>query len=542
MAKNKVSAAPSPKVAPPPTPEPVLLLSDKQLLTITAALASLYFLYSKAATGFYQQDEAAHFLSMRGFWFDPNSALGNWAKPGYKLIFALPALLGSTFVAFCNSCFAAFACFFAYKVAVELKSKLPFLAFVATATQPLWVNLSFRNYSEIVSAFLLALATWFHLRQKFHWAALALSYVTFIRQEMYPIVGLYFLWLVWRRQFIPALLLGVFPLLQNLWGGLVTGDPLYLVNQILNFSNEIKDAFPRQGFSHYFLMSITIFGSTVVTLFVVYLAARFFEKVRGLADTDQDKNAYFLLIPTVLYFLMYCIFNSKTLEIGPSGGGNLRYLLLVSPLAGVLAVLGIEKFRASTIKSGILGVAGVFLLLVAVYMTFTHNFVFLSKDQRDWMPFMGAMFTVILLIIPLHNRQYVSAFGGLLFFLAMVSVRPLKLSPEDRACQVLAYWYSEFEKTNGEKPMYLHHDMFLYYLGRTRYEFKTRPQAINELNIKAAPKGSIIIWDSHYSYRPKLRKESLTHEYFLNRKEEYKVLEELMSEDNTFGVLVMEKQ
>jgi len=182
------------------------------------------------------------------------------------------------------------------------------------------------------------------------------------------------------------------------------------------------------------------------------------------------------------------------------------------------------------------------LLLVAVYMTFTHNFVFLSKDQRDWMPFMGAMFTVILLIIPLHNRQYVSAFGGLLFFLAIVSVRPLKLSPEDRACQVLAYWYSEFEKTNGEKPMYLHHDMFLYYLGRTRYEFKTRPQAINELNIKAAPKGSIIIWDSHYSYRPKLRKESLTHEYFLNRKEEYKVLEELMSEDNTFGVLVMEKQ
>jgi hypothetical protein len=542
MAKKVTPQAPAAKPVAAPPADPGVFLTNSQLLTLTAALAGLYFLYSRAATGFYQQDEAAHFLSMRGFWHDANSVLGNWAKPGYKLIFALPALLGSPFVAFCNAVVAAFTCFFAYKIAVLLKSKLPLLAFAATATQPLWVNLSFRNYSEIVSALLLALATWLHLRQKTVWAALAMSYITFIRQEMYPIVGLYFLLLVWRRQFVPALLLGVFPLLQNLWGGLVTGDVLYLPHQILNFSDEIKDAFPRQGFAHYFRMSITIFGSAVVTLFVVYVSARLLEKIKKVPDSEQDTQAYLVLVPSVLYFLMYCIFNSKTLAVGPSGGGNLRYLLLISPLMGVMAALAVEKFRASLAKNWILGVVAVYLLVVGVFLTYTNNLIFLSNDQRDWIPLIGSLLTVGVLVFPLKNQQYASTFGGLMLFLVLMSVRPLKLSPEDRTCQILAYWYEEFEKANGEPPLYLHHDMFYYFLGRTRYEFKARPQAINDKNMQAAPKGSIIFWDSHYSYRPKLRKESLTHEYFLNQKEKYKVLEELMSDDGSFGVLVIEKQ
>jgi hypothetical protein len=507
----------------------------------TIALAIVYFIYSRSADGFYQQDEAAHFLSMKGFWFNPNSVLGNWAKPGYKLIYAIPALLGSDFVMFFNSAIAALACFFAYKVAQKLGSNTPMLAFVLAASQPLWINLAFRNYSEIVSACLFTAAVWVHLEKRYTAASLLLSYVAFIRQEFYPFVGLYFLWLAYHKKWMPALLLGTFPLLQNIWGAVVSGDPLYLLNQILQSSEEIGSAYPRKGFEHYFLMSITIYGSAVVSLVVVYIAVLLSGKLARFSKSEILKNQeLWVLLPVLLYFLMYCVFNIQSYPIGPSGGGNLRYLLVVSPLAAVLASLGQQHFRTAPRKTEVWIVLGVFIIAVAMFMSYKHNYI-VFIEGRDWWPLAGVMLTVLLLVLPLQGHTLTTAFAGLLLFLTLVSVRPIKLSEEDKACARLAEWYMRFEQQNGERPLYLHHDMFYYYLGRTRYEFSTRPQAITDANMQAAPKGSIILWDSHYSYRPELRKESLDYKYFVEQRDKFRLIEEIVSSDQRFGVLVFEK-
>lgn len=99
---------------------------------------------------------------MQHFWHDPNLALGNWAKPGYKLLFALPALLGPSAVALFNCLIAAFCGYLAYRVASLAGCREPFYALVLLAFQPFWLQLSFRNYSEPVSALLLLLALFFH--------------------------------------------------------------------------------------------------------------------------------------------------------------------------------------------------------------------------------------------------------------------------------------------------------------------------------------------------------------------------------------------
>jgi hypothetical protein len=538
MAKTK----PAPAL---PAGKPVMneafTLTNPWLWTATAVLAVVYFGYATASNGFYQQDEAAHFLSMRGFWYAPNSVLSNWAKPGYKLLYALPALGGSGVVTVVNCLVAALAAWLAYKIAEQLGSQLPVLAFAAAALQPLWVNLSFRNYSEIVSATLLAWAVWLQLRHRPAGAALVMSYITFIRQEFYPIAGVYFLYLAWQKKWGPALLLAVFPLVQNAWGGLLNGDWLYLPNQILKTSDEIGGAFPRKGFGHYFLMSITIFGSVVATLALAYLLARALEKLKKVADTAQDRAAYWVMVPSVVYFAMYVVFNTQALNLGPSGGGNLRYLLIISPLLAVLAALGVAKYRASAQKGALLGGLAVWALGVAVFMTYQNNLVVFTPE-RDWLPLVGVLLTLGLLVLPLNARQATYTGGALLAFLALVTVRPIKLSAEDRACRLWAAWYTELEQQSGEHPLYLHHDMFYYFLGRTRYEFKTRPQAITAANAQAAPKGSLFFWDSHYSYRPELRKESLQYEYFTSKSNQYKVVQEIVSDDQTFGVIVFEKQ
>lgn len=514
--------------------------NKQQLLTATALLALIYFAYSFTANGFYQQDEAAHFLSMRGFWFSPNSILSNWAKPGYKLIYALPALGGSGVVTFFNCAVAALTALMAYRIAEKLGSKIPALAFVALALQPLWFNLGFRNYSEIITALLLSLAIWLHLKEKWMGAALAASYVAFIRQEFYPFIGLYFLLLAYRRQWVAAFLLGTFPLLQHVWGWIITGDPLYLLNQILKSSGEIGGAFPRKGFNHYFLMSITIYGAPVVLLTVAYLTMKI-RKAGGNIDQLFKQPDAIVWSVFGLYFLMYCIFNWQAVEIGPSGGGNLRYLLVIAPLGAVMAAFAVEWWNDFQPKNLLLYVMGGLAIVVALFMTYEHNYVVFT-DERDWRPFVLTMLGILILLIPLKQEQKWLAISGLMVLSALVTVRPIKLSGEDSACQRLAEWYKNYEQTNGEPPLYLHHDMFYYYLGRTRYEFKTRPQFITDANAKAAPKGSLFIWDSHYSYRPELRKESLTYEYFTSKPEQYEVIHEVISDDQTFGALVFRKK
>jgi len=522
------------------------LLTNKVMVGITLALAGLYFLYSRNADGFYQQDEAAHFVSMKGFWHNPNSILSNWAKPGYKILYALPSLLGVDCVMLINCLVSAFACFFAYKIAKLLDSKIAILAFVLAATQPLWISLAFRNYSELITALLLTIAIYFHLKNKFIITSLLVSYITFIRQEFYPFLGLYFIYLALNRQFLAAVLLSVFPLIQQIWGMVLTGDTFYLWNQIFGTSEQISGQYPRKGFLHYFKMSITIFGSVGVTLWVAYLWTWLFEKISNLrnkmkfGEAISDK-ANLILVVSVLYFLMNCIFNSQTLKLGPATGGNLRYLLIISPLVAILGALQVEKFKLSSYKPQILILLSVFALLVAVFMTHPHNFVIFDEKERDWMPLLGVIASIFLMILPLQLRQDFIGLSAIALFVVLVTVRPIKLSEEDKTCKSLARWYEKYEQTNGEPPqLFVHHEMFYYFLGRTPYDFKAKPKAIEERFLKDAPKGSLIIWDSHYSYRPQMRAESLMYNYFAEKPSKYGYINEMMADDHSFGLLVFE--
>jgi 4-amino-4-deoxy-L-arabinose transferase-like glycosyltransferase len=140
-------------------------VNNLTLWLCTLAVALFYAFYSTRSNGFYQQDEAGHFISMLDFWHQPNIILSNWAKPGYKLIYVVPTLLGKNAVRILNCIFAAMTGFLAYRIAEKLGSNRPMIAFLLLITQPLWVSLSFRNYSEIPSAFLLALAVYLHVIQ-----------------------------------------------------------------------------------------------------------------------------------------------------------------------------------------------------------------------------------------------------------------------------------------------------------------------------------------------------------------------------------------
>ncbi|WP_291720642.1 hypothetical protein [Bernardetia sp.] len=523
-------------------------ISTKLALILTLVAACLYFAFSFVSEGFYQQDEAVHYVSMKRFWFNPNRILSNWEKPGFKLVYALPSLLGVHFVTFFNCLLAAFSGFFAFKLAQKIDVKIPALALVFLLTQPFWIGLSFRNYSELLAAFLLILAVYLNEDKKYAFAALAASYIVFIRQEFYPFLALYFFFLLYKKQWLPALLTGVFPLVHNFWGFAITGDFLYLLNQVLKTSSEIGDQYPRQGFEHYFLMSATVYGGIIITLIVGYFTLKAFQK--------KIPHITVAILPT-LYFLMYCIFNIQSVPIGPATAGNLRYLIIVAPLFSVMAALTVEEYRNTKEAWKVVYVLVPMAALVGIYMTYPDNQIMLLDEdyaarmaqagrafevERYFAPLIAVLGTIVLLIVGLSFSQARIAFAVFAIFMALITLKPKLLSEEDSSVKSMAKWYENFTNQYGKTPILVNHQLFYYYLDEIPESFEIMPKSIDSTTVAELPQGGLIFWDSHYSYRPEQNKAMLNYKHFLENPQKFDKIHEFWASDRTFVGFVFRKR
>ncbi|HET6568244.1 MAG TPA: hypothetical protein VFG50_09800 [Rhodothermales bacterium] len=487
-------------------------LREVYLLGLTLLTAAAYFAYSFASDGFYQHDEASHFMNMRGFWHDPSSVLGNWAKPGYKLLYALPSLGGQTAVLITNCLVAALCCYVAYKLAEALGCKAPLFSFAFLAFQPFWIQLSFRNYSEIPSALLLLLAIYAHYRDKRLIAALVLSYTATIRQEFYPLLLLYGAFLAYRKQFVPAAALLLFPFLNNLWGWGATGDPLYLWHTTVATSGRYQDAYPRQGFDHYFKTSIVVFGAAALTFLVVYA---------GQVINRAQRLHLFVVAPLAVYFLEHCVFSLQAISIGPSTGGNLRYMLVIAPLVAVLAGLAADRLAEMKSRTRLLYVLIPFVLAVALFMDHGNNNLMLTEEV--------SLLPLLMVLITMAGALFVSRKSLLLVFVflcatgfTLSTVRPFQRSPEDAVMAEVVAWAKQ--QGLDEHPLLVNHPMFYYFFGRSQWDFPEGASNITETTLQDAPPETVVIWDSHYSYRPRLKEGQVRASYFLERQQEFRPL------------------
>lgn len=535
MAKaTRVNPAPTPTQAPaaplvinPAAPTPAWLWA-----VLGGGLALVYFFWSTRSNGFYQQDEAGHFLSMLDFWGDPKAILGNWAKFGYKLLYVLTAKAGHDAVTLQNCVLAAGAAVLAGLALQAQGSRYGLAALLLVGLQPLYISLSFRNYSEIPTAFLVALAYYLHVRHKPLLSMLCVSYICTIRQEFYPILGLYGLVLLYRKQWVAAFAGAVFPLVQNFYGAYLTdGDPLYLYKQITGQAGAIADVWVRQGGEHYFKTSMVIFGPIAVTLVVHYL-------VWG--AMRRHRLDLYLAVPSLLFFGLQVLFNLTTVEIGPSTGGNLRYMLMISPLVGMMGALGLEQFAASKQKVQALYYLVPLLVLTVAYLNHKSDLLKLT-EEKDGTPALGVLMAGLLLYWSGGAQARTWALAGCMALLAVFTVRPIKRTEEEKTMAEAARWFQANRATYQGKQLYVDNSMFFYFQQNTRADFTPKPYWLNSDNVLKAQPGDLVIWDSHYSYRPKLNPKALTYEYFANRPQEWRLVQQLVTPDQTFGVLMFER-
>lgn len=531
---------------------------ESHLWILTAAALVGFYFYSTKSVGFYQDDEIAHFMSMLGFWDDPTSVMGNWAKPGYKLLYALPALLGYKFVVLFNCAISALGCWLAAKTAQHFNKKAAVLAFVLAALQPVWIEISFRNYADILSGVLLIGSVYLALKEKWLFSSLLLSYDVLIRQELIPLALLMGLYLLINRKWVPMIALGVFPLLYALWTLSAKGDFWYMITEASETSAAYAKEYPKQGLDHYLVMSAAIFGAMQIAL----LAVGIYQLIKAAISKNwlktSDANVLFVFVPFLVFFAIHCIFNMQDPEIGPATGGNLRYMTAVAPLVGVIGALSLLWFaRPTNTELGI--VLGVVAIFAFAFMTFEHEYLKFKVDPqsvkdaktqeeyenmkeyiKDFFPFVFVLAGAALFFIPLKGLALTGVVAGLGLLYASKEVHPYKLSDENVSVRQLVQRLNK-QGDLKDRPLYCNHSNIWYYWLTETNSRKEKTGTLDSASIMAAPVGSLMVWDSHYGYRPNRTPGSVMPEYF--EQNGYKFLEPLMvtSKDRSFQIAVFEK-
>lgn len=503
---------------------------DKYFWVVIPILTLIYFWLSNISQGFYQDDEIAQYLNAIKFKVDAFSILGNNPKPGWKIFLIIPAMIDYKAVLIFNALVASLTVFFTFKLLKEYKLNYAFFGALLLAVQPLFFDLSFRTYSEIFTALLIVIFLILYKREQYLFSGLLIGYVFTIRQEIAVFALVLFVLFLYRKKVIPAVAIGVFPIIYNLLGIWKTGDPFFVLTEMKSVA---ALTYNTQGVFHYFKVYIFIVGPITLILFLQGFFG-FFADTKRYKEYVEKYLLFYVLFVTVFAVQMYTMLSN-----GPNPG-NWRYLLHISPVAVFFATVGINNLANKEFKIVHYTVTGFIFFVTLLFLSKeSDGFKLLEINDYTKVLFIIIFFLATVLI---PSKDKVSYLNKLSVVLILVSVfylyfdfKPKKLSPENQTVKSVA---EVLNKDGLKGNFYCNHSVLLFFLDNYRKE----PQKYLPLNsnyLKEVPKGSILVWENHYGYRPEFSNDVKFED--LQNNPDYKVINQYVSLDKRFVAYIIEK-
>lgn len=269
-------------------------------------------------------DEVGHFLVARDSWTHPALLLNAWGRVGTTLAFVLPAAGGLEVARAAALAMSAGTVLIATVVARQLGVRALALVPVFLWFQPWFHFYGNAVLTEVPFALVMIAGCWAALAEREAVASLLFGLLPLIRHEGIAVLGLWLLFLLYRRRFGMAVL-SLAPLLA------------YQVAFSLVFHVRLFDIYLHKsqpgsyghgGWLHYALPLARSIGPVVGLL---ALAGVF----------GQRRNTRFLIFaaPYVLLVLVETVI----FRFGLFGsGGNADYLVPIAPLAAVAAAFGAD--------------------------------------------------------------------------------------------------------------------------------------------------------------------------------------------------------
>jgi len=508
---------------------------DKYMWLLLPVLTLLYYWFSVGSTGFYQDDEIGHYRNIRQFWGDPFSIMGNQPKPGWKILMVVPGLFGFVGVALAHCFVAALTAVMTWKLGKAMKLRNSTVAALLLAMQPLYVQLAFRSYSEIPAALFVVLSLLFYYREQWVLAALTSSYVFSLRQEFALVsigLGIVFLF---RKQWIPFLVLAWTPLTLALIGWAVTGNMMWLIDDMTRIG--LKVDLPRKHLMHYFEVYIYMVGPVVLTMFVLGYFRQFFPLQRW--REHISKHGFFFFTFTII-FVWSVLSAWEVLDFG-ANPGHWRYLLSIAPLTAIYGVMGLNIMFAQKDRQMPMAILVTFAALALLFLSRdTTGIVMIDQPRYDH----SIVVVAILFLYALFSWVRVVGGGTVVTFLLIGGVtftlyaeKPRKLDPVARMVKDMAEWYLQQPEELQQRPLYGNHVLFRYFADIDIND-KQRDLPMFIETLEEAPIGAVAVWDSHYGFNQFGGDVPL--EYF-HENPSFKLLNQSIAPDRSFGILVFEK-
>ncbi|TWT40335.1 hypothetical protein RAS1_40430 [Phycisphaerae bacterium RAS1] len=171
-------------------------------LALGFTLAGLAWSFWMAAysNGTHHDDDLCHLQIARWSWDFPQYLLHEWGRPGFTVLYAIPAQLGWLPARLFSGILTAATALLAYDVARRQKVELAPLAAALVWLQPMVFTLSYTTLTETVMGFYLALAMSLFLRQRYAWSAAIVALAPLTRHEGVLFCGLWLVALLSRRR------------------------------------------------------------------------------------------------------------------------------------------------------------------------------------------------------------------------------------------------------------------------------------------------------------------------------------------------------
>jgi len=505
---------------------------SKYFWIIIPVLAFLYYSYRNIAVGFYQDDEVAQYINMINFWADPWVILGNGPKPGYKIFMVIPALISYDAVLIFNSIIAATTVYMTYVLIKTYKVGFAMIGALLLATQPLYADLSFRSYSEIFTALCIVTFLILYRKEKFLLSALLLGYIYTMRQEIALLILVFAVIFSMRKQYLFAAALFIFPVLYNLLGFIKTGDIMFVLSEMQSVAGL---NYKSQGLMHYFKVYIFIVGPVCLSLFLL----GFFG---FLNDTSKIKEYFKKYAEFYIIFISIFIIQMLTMVSDGPNPGNWRYLLHISPICAFFAAVGLNNLSVKKFRSTNYMVTGIFAVLVLLFLSkATDGFILLEKTEYIKIIFVVLFFVLSIALWNESRTKYLSSLGIGLVILAAVHlyfVEPKKLSPENISVRETAEYLDTITEAKGKEKLTNH--TFIMFYSKGYKDEQTLWKKLDLKNLNEAPKGTYVIWESHYGYRPEFKNDVPLE--MLRDSTKYRFVKQLISQDQRFGSFIYEKQ
>ena len=195
----------------PPVALPDSAASNRHAQLLVAVLLAISVVMAFITKGTYDSgDSIKHYLFARYAFDYPLNYFDSWAKPLFTLLASGPAQAGFLGMKLFQCAVVAASAWCAYVMARALRLPMPELAVLFAYAAPDYFIIQFSGLTEPLFGLVLVGAVALAVTNRPGWSAALISFLPFVRSEGFILIGVWVVYLAWRRQWrsLPLVVLG----------------------------------------------------------------------------------------------------------------------------------------------------------------------------------------------------------------------------------------------------------------------------------------------------------------------------------------------